>query len=103
MHDAARPEELQGPDSASVLSGVREAIASLSPAYFGLVMGTGIVSIAAHLMGMAWIALALFGFNIGAYLVLWLLNLLRFMLFPHRFFADMVDHQRGPGFFTFVA
>jgi hypothetical protein len=72
MQDAARAEELRRPDSASVLGGVREAIASLSSAYFGLVMGAGIVSIAAHLFGMPWIALALFGFNIGAYLVLWL-------------------------------
>ena len=87
----------------SLLDGVRETIKNLSPAYFGLVMGTGIVSIAAHLLGMAWFALALFGFNIGAYVVLWLLNLLRIVLYPRRFFGDMVDHQRGPGFFTFVA
>jgi tellurite resistance protein TehA-like permease len=103
MHDAARAEELRRPRSLSRLSGVLEAIESLSPAYFGMVMATGIVSIAAHLLGMAWIALALFCFNIGAYLVLWLLNLLRIALYPRRFLGDMIDHQRGPGYFTFVA
>src|SRR5512140_1867580 len=82
MHDAARAEELRGPRSLSLLVGAREAIERLSPAYFGMVMGTGIVSIAAHLLGMSWIALALFAFNIGAPLVSWPLNLLRTPPYP---------------------
>ncbi len=68
-----------------------------------MVMSTGIVSITAQLLGMAWIALALFWLNLGAYAVLWALNVLRIALFPRQFFGDMIDHQRGPGFFTFVA
>lgn len=68
-----------------------------------MVMATGIVSIAAHLLGMPWIAMALFWLNIGAYLILWVMNLLRVILFTGHFFGDMIDHQRGPGFFTFVA
>jgi tellurite resistance protein TehA-like permease len=86
-----------------LLDGVRETVKGLSPAYFGMVMATGIVSIAAHLLELPWIAHALFWLNIGAYLVLWAMNLLRVILFPGQFFGDMVDHQRGPGFFTFVA
>ena len=39
----------------------------------------------------------------AAWLVLWLLNVLRMVRHPERFFADMVDHLRGPGFFTMVA
>ena len=31
------------------------------------------------------------------------LNILRAVRFPRAFFADMIDHLRGPGFFTFVA
>jgi len=91
------------PDSSSPVSGVREAVRSFSPAYFGMVMATGIVSIAAQLLGMSQIAIALFWLNIGAYLVLWLVNIVRVFMFTGQFFGDMVDHQRGPGFFTFVA
>lgn len=81
---------------------MKENIRDLSPAYFGMVMATGIVSNAAYMLGMSQVAIALFWLNIGAYLVLWLLNVLRIIWFPGRFFGDMVDHQRGPGFFTFV-
>jgi tellurite resistance protein TehA-like permease len=103
MPDLPRSGGRRRPGAPSFLDGVRETVKKLSPAYFGMVMATGIVSIAAHLLGMPWIALALFYLNLGAYLILWVLNLLRVMLFPDQFFGDMVDHQRGPGFFTFVA
>lgn len=75
----------------------------LSPAYFGMVMATGIVSLAAHLLGWPVLARALFALNLAAYAVLWLLTLLRAVRYPGQFFADMVDHLRGPGFFTTVA
>jgi tellurite resistance protein TehA-like permease len=78
-------------------------LAGMSPAYFGLVMATGIVSLAAHLQGWPRIAMALFALNIGAYAVLWVLTLARAVLYPRIFFADMIDHLRGPGFFTTVA
>src|SRR6185503_19506063 len=78
-------------------------LAGMSPAYFGMVMATGIVSLAAHLLGVPRIAQALFQFNIFVYAVLWFLTVLRMARHPHRFFGDMVDHLRGPGFFTTVA
>ena len=78
-------------------------LASLSPAYFGLVMATGIVSLAAFLLGYSALAWALFWLNLVAYAVLWGLAVLRAVLYPRRFFGDMVDHSRGPGFFTTVA
>jgi len=78
-------------------------LAGMSPAYFGMVMATGIVSIGAHLLAMPRIAQALFRFNIAVYAVLWLLTLLRALCHPRRFFGDMTDHLRGPGFFTTVA
>lgn len=81
---------------------MRTKVKDLSPAYFGMVMATGIVSNAAYMLDMPRIAMALFWLNIVAYLVLCLLNMLRVIWFPGRFFGDMVDHQRGPGFFTFV-
>jgi tellurite resistance protein TehA-like permease len=85
------------------LNGVKGAVKGLSPAYFALVMATGIVSISAHLLGMSFIAVALFWLNIVACLILWALSVLRVILFTSHLFRDMVDHQRGPGFFTSVA
>jgi tellurite resistance protein TehA-like permease len=78
-------------------------LAELSPAYFAMVMATGIVSIAAHFQGFQSLAIALFWLNVAAWTVLWALSLVRMVRFPARFFGDMIDHLRGPGFFTMVA
>jgi tellurite resistance protein TehA-like permease len=75
----------------------------LSPAYFALVMATGIVSIAAWDFELPVLATGLFAFNIAAYVVLACLTALRSICYPQLFFADMTDHRRGPGFFTAVA
>ncbi|HEY5899993.1 MAG TPA: tellurite resistance/C4-dicarboxylate transporter family protein [Burkholderiales bacterium] len=81
----------------------RANLADLSPAYFGMVMATGIVSLAAHLRGMPAVALGLFYFNAFVYAVLWVLTTMRMVMHARRFFGDLVDHLRGPGFFTTVA
>jgi tellurite resistance protein TehA-like permease len=88
---------------AAIAERLRRAAQGLSPAYFALVMATGIVSVAAHLMGMPRIAAALFWLNIAAYFVIWILTALRAAWYPRELWRDMVDHQRGPGFFTSVA
>jgi|SRR5690625_991727 len=80
-----------------------DGLAALSPAYFGLVMATGIVSLAAYLLAVPGVANTLFMINVGAYVVLWLLTLLRLVRYPQRVFEDLIDHVRGPGFFTVVA
>ena len=80
-----------------------DGLAAMSPAYFGMVMATGIVSIAAHMLALPALARGLFALNIGVYAILWALYVLRAVRYPQRFFADMVDHLRGPGFFTVVA
>ena len=77
--------------------------AELSPANFAMVMATGIVSLAAKQYALDALAYGLFALNIAAWCVLWLLNLLRASCHPGRFFGDLVDHLRGPGFFTMVA
>src|SRR5262245_21479031 len=79
------------------------AAADLFPGYFALVMATGIISIAAELLGMRTIAIALLVFNVAAYLILWLLLVIRLVMFFARIKADIADHVRGPGFFTVVA
>lgn len=80
-----------------------DAIGGLYPGYMALVMATGIVSIAAFLLNMSWIAWALFWINLVAFAVLWLLVLVRLSFFFSRFAADFTSHARGPGFFTLVA
>lgn len=79
------------------------AIANLSPAYFGMVMATGIVSISAWQMKLPEIAWTLFYFNIVTYASLWGLNILRVSVYPRLFGADLIDHHSATGFFTFVA
>ncbi len=76
---------------------------TLHPAYFAMVMATGIVSVAAHLMEIHWAALALCVVNALAYPFLWALTIIRLVRYPERILADATDHQRGVGFFTAVA
>lgn len=78
-------------------------IKNLSPAYFALVMATGIISIAAHLMEMNVISIVLFALNNVFFGVLWILTVLRLVWFSSDVINDLTDHQRGPGFFTTVA
>lgn len=85
------------------MSTLQQSIAALNPAYFALVMATGIVSLACNLLGMPLVALLLFRLNIVLALVLTVLTALRVVLFPRRFFADLIDHNRSVGFFTTVA
>ncbi|MGH7118084.1 MAG: tellurite resistance/C4-dicarboxylate transporter family protein, partial [Acetobacteraceae bacterium] len=75
----------------------------LPPAYFALVMATGIISIAAHDIGLFALASALFALNIAAFVVLVVLTGLRLALYPRLVLADLTDHLVGPGFFTIVA
>ncbi len=84
-------------------SRISEIVSGLPPAYFALVMATGIVSIAAWLSGLTAIGTALLWVNLASYSVLVSLSLARVLLFPARALADLSDHARGPGFFTWVA
>ncbi len=78
-------------------------LANLSPAYFGLVMATGIISLGAFMMEHRALAIVLFYLNIVQYAVLCVLYGLRAWRYPRRFFGDMVGHLTGPGYFTVVA
>jgi len=84
-------------------SPLRRVVAGLSPAYFAMVMATGIVSIAAKLQGLTVVADALFWLNLAFFATLWLLYAARLWSAPDRFFADLNDHNRGVGYFTSVA
>lgn len=85
------------------MSSPRPSLAGLTPAYFALVMATGIVSLAAHMHRLPSVALALLWCNAAAWLLLVGLNALRLARYPRAFLGDLADHVRGPGFFTAVA
>ena len=82
---------------------MKETLAGLSPAYFAAVMATGIVSIAALLLGMPIVSHSLFWLNVALYLALWGLYLLRLARYGGRVLADLRDHGRGVGYFAIVA
>lgn len=80
-----------------------EDLAELSPANFAMVMATGIISIGLHLGGWELPAKILFWLNLLAWSALWVLTVLRLRYHTRRCGADLIDHLRGPGFFTMVA
>ncbi|MBZ0186482.1 MAG: tellurite resistance/C4-dicarboxylate transporter family protein, partial [Candidatus Obscuribacterales bacterium] len=82
---------------------LKTRIAALHPAYFALVMATGIVSIGCHLLGLKELAILLFWINASAYGILWLLYVLRASIFTGEFVRDWFSHKRAFGFFTLVA
>ncbi len=80
-----------------------EGLSGLHPAYFALVMATGIVSIASQLVGIPWVPRVLFALNLAFYPLLWALTLARAVRYPARLIADLSHHGRAVGFFTMVA
>ncbi len=75
----------------------------LASANFAMVMSTGIVSVALHLLGCQWGAMLLYAINIIMFLVLWPLYILKLVKYPRRMLADFAGHLSGPGFLTIVA
>ena len=86
-----------------LLNTIDEAVSNLFPGYFALVMATGIVSVAAFLVGFEWVALGLLYVNTVAYGVLWILTIVRVTRHLPRMLDDVTNHARGAGFFTIVA
>jgi len=81
---------------------IDRAAAGLHPAYFALVMATGIVSLAAWVQGFAAIARGLFWLNLVFFGALWGLTSVRIVRHRARVVADLKDHNRSVGFFTAV-
>lgn len=82
---------------------VRRSLQKFQPAYFGLVMATGILAICCHLEGLTTLARAFVTIDVLAFIVLAVITALRLLLFPREFYRDLSDHDRGVGFFTIVA
>src|SRR5919107_2499423 len=80
-----------------------DALSGLNPAWFSLVMSTGIVSIAAYLQDIPYVPTVLMWANILFYVLLWLAYLARLVAFPHAFFGGFRQHMSAIGYFTIVA
>jgi tellurite resistance protein TehA-like permease len=92
-----------GASRTGLLARVDAQVEILSPSYFALVMATGIVSIGCNLLGIGGLDVGLFAVNICAYLVLWVLTVLRLTRYPKALLSDLTDHRRAMGFLTVVA
>jgi len=82
---------------------VREAVRTLNPGYFALVMATGIVSIAMQNHRADALSAALLWLAALAYVVLLTLSLWRAVAFRADVVADLSDPARAFGYFTLVA
>jgi tellurite resistance protein TehA-like permease len=76
---------------------------NFAPAYFALVMATGIVSIAAWNYKLSVLSAGLFAFNLVAFGALAAFTAMRALRYPRLFLADLTDHRVAPGFFAIVA
>ena len=89
--------------SAGFRGRVSNAVGTLNPGYFALVMGTGILSVAMDLKGLVVLSAILLAITAGSWILLAALTLWRIALHWPRFRADFTDPRRGFGFFTFTA
>jgi tellurite resistance protein TehA-like permease len=78
-------------------------IEDLPPAYFAMVMATGIVSIAAGFVGFHLIAVVLLWLNVVFYVCLWIVTITRIIYDSKRFAEEFQDFNRGVGYLTTVA
>lgn len=78
-------------------------VAALPPAYFALVMATGIMAIAARQIGWNSVSIPLLAVAYLCYVVLWVLTLWRILRFSSATWKDFSNHAVAPGFFTTAA
>lgn len=79
-------------------------IETMPPAYFSVVMATGIVAMASYLeLNLRWLASVLTILNAATFVVLAVLMITRAVRYPRAVYDDLKDFNRGPGFFAIVA
>ena len=83
--------------------GRRDHLKTMHPAYFAMVMATGIVSSALFLHGVPTLPTVLLGLNGLMLAGVLTATVLRFLRYRLDFIADIDSHSRGVGFFTAVA
>ena len=85
------------------LSPARSAIANLSPGYFALVMGTGIISIGLEKQGLDLLSKVLLAIAALCYVSLWVLFIWRVVSYHAHMIADMRDPEKVFAYFSVVA
>ena len=83
--------------------GRRDELETLHPAYFALVMATGIVALATYVHGVPLVPNVLFWLNAIFLAILVMATVARVLRYSNAFAADVRNHSRGVGFFTVVA
>jgi uncharacterized protein YeaO (DUF488 family)/tellurite resistance protein TehA-like permease len=89
--------------AADVSAALRRAVRGFPPAYFALVMATGIVAVDARSAGLPGVASALGAFDIAAYAVICALFGLRARFFARETWRELTQPRTGPPFFASVA
>lgn len=82
---------------------LQQKIKNLLPAYFAMIMATGIISIGLHLNGSQTFALLLFYLNLIFVTGLTGLFIYRCLYYFNDVLSDFRSYLKGPGFFTIVA
>lgn len=82
---------------------MRNAVRTLYPGYFALIMATGIISNGFFLLGVRPISDALLVVDTAAFLVLIPMTVARATLFPRQLWADLINPRLVFSFFTIVA
>src|SRR5574340_1182183 len=82
-----------------IVNSVRE----LPPGSFAFVMATGIISVGAHLADLPMLAWAFFGITAIAYGLLWLIMIIRLILFGRQMWSDVIGYAGAPECLTIVA
>jgi len=82
---------------------VRDAVHGLTPGYFALVMGSGIISVGMLLDGYVALSVLLLVVCVASFVVLVVLTTWRLVAYLDAVVDDFTDPRRGFGFFTFIA
>ncbi|GAA2203377.1 tellurite resistance/C4-dicarboxylate transporter family protein [Sinomonas flava] len=91
------------PPREPVRSRYAEAVQTLTPGYFALVMASGIISVGLELEGFGVLSAVLLWICAVAYTVILVLTLIRLTRFRDAMARDFMDPGRAFGFFTFIA
>lgn len=91
------------PEAVKPASPLHALLERLSPGYFALVMGTGIVSIGLHQVGWDLLSRVLLAIAVGSYVVLWALTLGRASTHRAALLEDLRSPQMAFAYFTVVA
>ncbi len=98
-----KPDGVQAAVGMPAFQLFHKSLANLSPAYFAMVMATGILALTCKLENIPTLPEMLLAINLATYVILWGLTILRVRYYPQQFLNDFGSHPRGPGFFTTVA